>query len=130
MARLTDATARASKPRATAYEIADGSVSGLSLRIAVSGKKSWALRLGGPAGRVRLDLGAYLVDVGGKRVGVGVAEARTLALGALKLAKRGENPEHAIRPPETGISVEMAIVKWSRLSEQIFRVDKWSVCRG
>ena len=21
-------------------------------------------------------------------------------------------------------------VKWSRLSEQIFRVDKWSVCRG
>ena len=21
-------------------------------------------------------------------------------------------------------------LKWSRLSEQIFRVDKWSVCRG
>jgi hypothetical protein len=21
-------------------------------------------------------------------------------------------------------------VRWSRLSEQIFRVDKWSVCRG
>jgi len=21
-------------------------------------------------------------------------------------------------------------VKWSRLSEQIFRVDKWSLCRG
>jgi hypothetical protein len=21
-------------------------------------------------------------------------------------------------------------VRWARLSEQIFRVDKWSVCRG
>ena len=22
------------------------------------------------------------------------------------------------------------LLKWSRLSEQIFRVDKWSLCRG
>jgi hypothetical protein len=22
------------------------------------------------------------------------------------------------------------VVSWSRLSEQLFRVDKWSVCRG
>jgi hypothetical protein len=22
------------------------------------------------------------------------------------------------------------VVKWSRLSEQIFRVDKWNLCRG
>jgi len=95
-----------------AYEIADGSVPGLSLRIAVSGSKSWALRVIGPSGRVRLDLGAYLVDVGGKRVGVGVAEARALALEALKLAKRGQNPEDAIRPPETGVTVERAIIRW------------------
>ncbi len=112
MARLTDATARASKPRATAYEIADGSVPGLSLRIAVSGHKSWALRVKGPGGRVRVDLGAYLVDVDGKRVGVGMAEARALALEALKLAKRGQDPEHAIRQPETGVSVEKAIARW------------------
>ena len=26
-----------------------------------------------------------------------------------------------------GLSVQMS---WSRLSEQLFRVDKWSVCRG
>ena len=112
MARLTDAAARSKKPRATAYEIADGGVSGLSLRIAVSGHKSWALRVKGPAGRVRVDLGAYLVEAGGKRVGVGVAEARALALEALKLAKRGENPEHAIRPPEAGVTVETATARW------------------
>ena len=26
--------------------------------------------------------------------------------------------------------VELARERWSRLSEQIFRVDKWSLCRG
>jgi hypothetical protein len=25
--------------------------------------------------------------------------------------------------------VDDRLVRWSRLSEQIFRVDKWSVCR-
>ena len=28
------------------------------------------------------------------------------------------------------LAVSRPTVKWSRLSEQIFRVDKWSVCRG
>jgi len=30
---------------------------------------------------------------------------------------------------ENGIKVEEE-VRWSRLSEQFFRVDKWSSCRG
>jgi integrase len=112
MARLTDAAARSLKASNKAYEVADGGVPGLCLRIAVSGHKTWALRVRGLGGRVRVDLGAYLVEANGKRVGVGVAEARSLALNALKLAKRGENPEHAIRPPETGVTVETAIARW------------------
>ena len=28
------------------------------------------------------------------------------------------------------ILFESGIQRWSRLSEQIFRVDKWSLCRG
>ena len=32
--------------------------------------------------------------------------------------------------PQSGNSAAVGILRWSRLSEQIFRVDKWSVCRG
>jgi hypothetical protein len=28
------------------------------------------------------------------------------------------------------MSDDAALLRWSRLSEQIFRVAKWSVCRG
>jgi hypothetical protein len=38
-------------------------------------------------------------------------------------------------PAESGVGVDLvlrhcAYVRGSRLSEQIFRVDKWSLCRG
>jgi hypothetical protein len=33
----------------------------------------------------------------------------------------------AIAAPSMKAALE---VSWSRLSEQLFRVDKWSVCRG
>ncbi len=29
-----------------------------------------------------------------------------------------------------GLGFSTSQVRWSRLSEQIFRVDKWSLCRG
>jgi hypothetical protein len=28
------------------------------------------------------------------------------------------------------LQVNLGALRWSRLSEQIFRVDKWSACRG
>jgi hypothetical protein len=33
-------------------------------------------------------------------------------------------------PPSRRDKMAIAAVRWSRLSEQFFRVDKWSVCRG
>jgi opacity protein-like surface antigen len=30
----------------------------------------------------------------------------------------------------TGASTDHVNVSWARLSEQIFRIDKWSLCRG
>ena len=30
----------------------------------------------------------------------------------------------------TEFTATQSILSWSRLSEQLFRVDKWSLCRG
>ena len=46
------------------------------------------------------------------------------------LAPLGERlGEGALDPGKTRFPAGRQL-KWSRLSEQIFRVDKWSVCRG
>jgi hypothetical protein len=34
------------------------------------------------------------------------------------------------REPELSLRMAGGHLRWARLSEQIFRVDKWSVCRG
>jgi hypothetical protein len=38
--------------------------------------------------------------------------------------------EMAIVVDEAQLAKLVHEVSWSRLSEQLFRVDKWSVCRG
>lgn len=107
MAVLTDAAARAAKAGEADRDLADGTVPGLSLRVFRSGRKAWALRLrvaGG--GQRRLDLGEY--------PGTSLAQARDLAVEARRRAGRGENPEHAIRPPAApaGATVAEALARW------------------
>lgn len=103
---LTDAAVKAAKAGATAKDIADGTVPGLSLRVLPSGRKTWALRLRVEGKPIRLDVGEY--------PGTSLADARTLALEARRLAGRGQNPEHAIRPPQAapGVTVEEATARW------------------
>jgi integrase len=103
---LTDAAVKAAKPGATAKDMADGTVPGLSLRVLPSGRKTWALRLRVSGKPVRLDVGEY--------PGTSLADARTLALEARRLAGRGQNPQHAIRPPQEapGLTVDEATTRW------------------
>lgn len=103
---LTDAAVKAAKPGATAKDIADGTVPGLSLRVLPSGRKTWALRLRVDGKPIRLDVGEY--------PGTSLADARTLAMEARRLAGRGQNPEHAIRPPQAppGLTVAEATARW------------------
>jgi hypothetical protein len=42
--------------------------------------------------------------------------------------ERGESREQIAEILD--VTVGSLQVRWARLSEQIFRVDKWSVCRG
>jgi hypothetical protein len=37
---------------------------------------------------------------------------------------------HEANKPQNTQPTTTGSVRWSRLSEQIFRVDKWSACRG
>lgn len=106
MAALTDAAVKAAKANGTARDIGDGTVPGLYLRVLPSGRKGWALRVRHQGRNIRVDLGDY--------PGTGLAEARDLARAGRKLAERGENPEHAVRPPEVvqGMTVKAAIEKW------------------
>jgi integrase len=104
MAKLTDQAVKAAKPAEFVRDITDGSVPGLSLRVTPSGHKSWALRVKWRGGRSRIDLGEYPATK--------LASARELALEARRLAGRGENPEHAVRPPVSGVTVAAAIDRW------------------
>ncbi len=90
MAKLTDQAVKATKPGEFARDITAGSVPGLSLRVTPSGHKSWALRVKWHGGRSRIVLGNYPAT--------SLANARELALEARRLAGRGENPGHAVRP--------------------------------
>ncbi|MFO1160075.1 MAG: integrase arm-type DNA-binding domain-containing protein [Reyranellaceae bacterium] len=104
MAKLTDQAVKAAKPEAHARDITDGTVPGLSLRVTPAGHKSWTLRIKWRGERHRLDLGEY--------PGTSLADARHLALEARRLAGRGQNPEHAVRPPVSGLTVAAAIDRW------------------
>lgn len=104
MAKLTDQAVKAAKPKKSARDITDGTVPGLSLRVTPGGHKSWALRIKWRGERNRLDLGEYPAT--------SLADARELALEARRLAGRGQNPEHAVRPPVSGLTVAVAIDRW------------------
>lgn len=104
MAKLTDQAVRAAKPADVARDMSDGTVPGLSLRVTPSGHKSWALRVKWRGGRSRIDLGEYPAT--------SLADARKLALEARRLADRGQNPEHAVRPPVSGVTIAAAIERW------------------
>lgn len=104
MAKLTDQAVKAAKPGKAARDITDGTVPGFSLRVTPGGHKSWALRIKWRGGRSRIDLGEYPAT--------SLAAARELAQEARRLAGRGENPEHAVRPPVSGVTVTKAIERW------------------
>ncbi|MDB5398547.1 MAG: integrase, partial [Rhodopila sp.] len=98
--KLTDAAARGAKKGVTARDLADGTVPGLSLRVLPSGRKAWALRVRVQGRPVRVDLGEFPKT--------SLAEARQIAQDARKLAGRGENPEHAVRPPIANMGATVA----------------------
>jgi hypothetical protein len=56
---LTDAAARAYRPKADRYDVPDGRVPGLVLSILPSGRKQWALRYRTQGKRRRLILGEF-----------------------------------------------------------------------
>jgi integrase len=81
--RLTDAVARQAPARPERYEIAEAS--GLALRVAPSGAKSWGWRYRAPDGRQRrLTLGVYPK--------VSLADARERQAAARRLLALGKDP--------------------------------------
>ncbi len=56
---LTDRRIRSLKPEERQYEVTDGAVSGLALRVFPAGSKSWFLRYGPREARQRIALGPY-----------------------------------------------------------------------
>lgn len=104
MTKLTDQAVKAAKPEKSARDITDGTVPGLSLRVTPGGHKSWALRIKWRGERHRIDLGEYPAT--------SLADARALASEARRLAGRGQNPDHAVRPPVSGLTVSKAIERW------------------
>ena len=87
---LTDLAVSGAKSTDRQYEIPDGKVTGLSLRIAPGGAKTFALRYRtGTGEQRRLTLGRYPV--------VTLAHARDLAMRALAAVADGEDPAKAKR---------------------------------
>lgn len=88
--KLTDAAVKAAKSKGSAYDMPDGEVRGLSLRVTSSGKKTWSLRVRWNGRSTRTAIGEY--------PDTRLAEARDLARQVRKAALTGQNPEHAVRP--------------------------------
>lgn len=103
MKRLTDAALKAylNKPPTSLTILADGAVSGLTIRLGTGGAANWSLLLrvageGGVKATGKLILGRkHRVNLGGYPE-MGLAAARTLALSLLEQAKRGINPKTAM----------------------------------
>ena len=104
--RLTDQQCKGAKPGPTTYELPDGTVPGLALRVTAGGTKAWTLRAYLRGKRVRSDLGEYPA--------VSLAEARALAQEARKLAERGSDPAEAVLPPlpPPGATVADVCARW------------------
>lgn len=101
--KLTDASVKAAKAKPIAYDMPDGTVSGLSLRVTTSGKKSWSLRVRWNGRSTRTAIGEYPATR--------LAEARDLAREVRKAALTGQDPEHAVRPA-SDLTVSDALKTW------------------
>jgi integrase len=121
MKRLTDAALKAHlvKPPKALTVLADGVVPGLTVRLGTGGAANWSLliRVAGEGGvrqtgrkllgpKHRVNLGRYPE--------VGLAEARTLAIGLIEQAKRGVNPRAAMAQNATagGLTVRALSEKY------------------
>lgn len=90
--KLTDRTAKTAAPRSERYELCDGPLKGLSLRVGSSGAKTWYfLYRGNEGGRMeakkRFRLGTFPA--------LGADEARRLARAHRASVERGEDPAEA-----------------------------------
>lgn len=81
---LTDRHARSLRPRETQYEIPDGKVRGLTLRVLPSGSKVWSYRYRVGRRQRRVSLGPFPA--------VGIAAARDIAEDTLLSIKKGGDP--------------------------------------
>jgi integrase len=81
---LTARTVANLKPRATAFYQSDTTISGLAVRVAPDGAKTWSLRYRVGRRQRRLTLGSYAV--------LTLADARQRAKDALKLVSAGVDP--------------------------------------
>ncbi len=80
----TDTTIRALKPQTAAYDVPDGDVPGLAIRVSPEGKKTFRLRFRIDGVQRAMTVGFYSL--------LSLKEARTLAKDALARAARGEDP--------------------------------------
>ena len=81
---LTDRTARALRPRKKQYEVPDGKVRGLTLRVLPSGAKTWSYRYRIGRRQHRISLGLFPA--------VGIANARDIAEDTLLKVRKGADP--------------------------------------
>jgi integrase len=87
---LTDAEIRNLEPRAVRFDVADGDVPGLELRVWPNGTKRWCLRYRRKDGAARrLSLGRY----GSKQPALTLAAARKKARQTLTDVQRGTDPQ-------------------------------------
>jgi hypothetical protein len=68
----------------------------------------------------------YLVNDSGTRYN----DAKLLQIFGNRSTVHSEIQKYVTIPRDTWKKIDHYYQRWSRLSEQIFRVDKWSVCRG
>ncbi|MGH2378174.1 MAG: tyrosine-type recombinase/integrase [Thermoanaerobaculia bacterium] len=86
---LTDRSARALRPRASLYEVPDGTIAGLKLRVMPSGAKTWSYRYRVGRGERRVSLGPFPA--------LGLRAARDLARDHLLAVRKGADPSAARR---------------------------------
>jgi integrase len=87
--RLTASQVAGLRPRSISYDMSDPAVSGLVLRIGVSGSKTWLFRFKFRRKPIRMSLGAF--------PNVSLAQARADALEFRELLDRGIDPRKAQR---------------------------------
>lgn len=121
---LTDKEARGLKARATGYEVADGKVNGLALRVLPSGSKRWAYRYRTPEGGWRrVAVGAF--------PDIGVKDARDIAAAHhVAIRRDGTDPsatKRAARQAKTetfGALCDLYIERWAKARKRSWKVDR------